>query len=220
LKGGAANNKASAEKYFRGMVEYLDKMTGKLVRKLDALGIRENTIVLFTTDNGSYQFGSLCNGKMVGGGKGSMGDGGTHAPLIASWPRHIKEGKVLDDLVDFSDFLPTLCEAGGTEAPPELKIDGRSFLSQLKGQKGNPREWVYCWYARDGGPAGSEWARNQRYKLKPGGGLVEVQPDGQEIPARKDDSEALRARPILQAALDKYRDARPESFKNPRGEPK
>jgi arylsulfatase A len=101
-----------------------------------------------------------------------------------------------------------------------LKVDGRSFLPQLRGEKGNPREWVYCWHARDGGPAGSEWVRNQRYKMKRGGGMVEVLPGGEEVPARPEDPEAGRARPILQAALDKYKDARPEAFKDPNGEKK
>jgi arylsulfatase A len=202
------------------MVEYMDKMAGKVVCKLDVLGIRNNTIVLFTGDNGSYQFGSMCNGKMVGGGKGSMGDGGTHAPLIASWPLHVKEGRVLNDLVDFSDFLPTLCEAAGAPQPEELAIDGRSFLPQLRGEQGHPREWIYCWYARDGGSTGTEWARNQRFKMKRGGGLAEVLPDGQEVAARADDPEAQRARRVLQAVLDRYENARPESFKDPQGEPK
>jgi arylsulfatase A len=207
-----------AVEYFPDMVAYMDKLVGKLARKLDELGLRENTIVMFTGDNGTpTPCTSMCNGKPIKGGKGGMGDGGTHVPLIVSWPRHIKKGKVLNDLVDFSDFLPTCCEAGGAEVPAELKIDGRSFLPQLKGGQGSPREWIYCWHARDGGPTGSEWARNQRYKMKRGGGVVEVLPDGQEVAAKADDPEAQRARPILQAALDKYQDARPESFKNPAG---
>ena len=96
--------------------------------------------------------------------------------------------------------------------PAGLGIDGRSFLPQLKGEKGNPRERIYCWHSRDGGPTDSEWARNQRYKMKSGGGLVEVLPGGEEVAAKDDDPEARRARPILQAALDKYRDARPAKF--------
>ena len=203
----------AAVEYFPDMVAYMDKLVGKLVRQLDELGLRDDTIVMFTGDNGTpTPCTSMCNGKPIKGGKGGMGDGGTHVPLIASWPRFIKEGKVLNDLVDFSDFLPTCCEAGGAEVPAELKIDGRSFLPQLKGEKGNPREWIYCWFARDGGPAGSEWARNQRYKMGRGGGMVEVQSDGEEVPARADDPEARRARPILQAALDKYHNARPAEF--------
>jgi len=210
-----------AAQYFSDMVAYMDKMVGRLARRLDDLGIRENTIILFAGDNGSPNpVTSQCNGRSIKGGKGKMEDGGTRVPLIASWPRYIKKGRVLEDLVDFSDFMPTVCEAAGVKAPEELKIDGRSFLPQLKGEKGDQREWIYCWHSRDGGPTGSEWARNQRYKMSRGGELVEVLPGGEEVAAKADDPEARKARPILQAALDKYKDARPESFKDPQGEPK
>jgi arylsulfatase A len=65
-----------------------------------------------------------------------------HVPLIASWPGRIAAGKVCADLVDTTDFLPTLCEAAGVAVPAEMKVDGRSFLPQLRGEKGTPREWI------------------------------------------------------------------------------
>jgi arylsulfatase A len=126
----------------------------------------------------------------------------------------MKRGRVTDDLVDFSDFLPTLCECAGVEVPAELAIDGRSFLPQLKGERGNPREWTYCWYSRNGDAAkAQEFARNQRYKLYRTGKFFDIEKDVLEKRALADgalDAGAKRVRAMLQGALDKYRDARPE----------
>ena len=93
-----------------------------------------------------------------------MTDAGTHVPLIANWPGTIPEGQVKNELIDFSDFLPTMMEASNTDIPKDLKIDGQSFLPQLRGEKGNPRGWVHCWYRR-GNEKPQQWARTQRYKL-------------------------------------------------------
>ena len=90
------------------------------------------------------------DGRKVAGGKGLMTDAGTRVPLIVNWKGVIKEGQVCSDLVDFSDFLPTICKTAGITVPAELKIDGRSFFPQLKGRKGNPKDWIYCWYSRAG----------------------------------------------------------------------
>jgi arylsulfatase A len=101
-------------------------------------------------------------------GKGKMKDVGTHVPLIAHWLGMINTSKFSKDLVDFSDFLPTLRKAAKADIPAELSIDGRSSLPLLKGGDYQPREWVYCWYSRNGKINIQQWVRNQRYKLYPG----------------------------------------------------
>src|SRR5439155_5604908 len=107
------------------------------------LGLRDNTLLLFLGDNGtSGTITSRMGEQTVQGAKGKTTAAGMHVPLIAHWPKVIPAGKVSADLVDSTDFLPTLCEAAGVPVPMDLKIDGRSFLSQLRGQKGNPREWM------------------------------------------------------------------------------
>ncbi len=203
-------------KYFGDMVYYMDKMIGKLLAKLKELGLEEDTLVLFTGDNGTDEpVVSNLNGCEVAGAKGRMTDAGTRVPLIARWPGVIPEGSVGEDLVDFSDFLPTLCEAGGMSVPAELNIDGRSFLPQLTGKKGHPREWIYCWYSRNGGPTGREWARNQRYKLYRSGEFYDVPNDVlEQKPLKVEDltAEAKQAYIMLKAALNRYRDARPRKF--------
>ncbi len=157
----------SGERYFSDMVSYADKMIGNVVAALDRHQLRERTLLLVVGDNGTGRsVTSRMGSKTVKGAKGSPTDRGMHVPLIANWPGHIAPGGVLNDLVDSTDFLPTICEAAGIEPPSDLTVDGHSFLPQLCGQQGSPREWIYCWYAREGGAAPqAEFAMNQRYKL-------------------------------------------------------
>ena len=129
------------------MVAYTDKLIGKVVAKLEELHLRDNTLLLILGDNGTGRgTPSKFKGRDVLGGKGTTTEWGTHVPLIGNWPGHFASGKVYTDLIDATDFLPTICEATGTPIPAELKTDGRSFLPQLRGEKGNPREWLYAWY--------------------------------------------------------------------------
>ena len=212
---GSPSYKGQA-KYFSDMVTYMDKMVGKITAKLETLGLRDNTLILFTSDNGTDKpVVSFMNGRRVAGGKGKMTDAGTRVPLIANWPGVIPEGRVYTDLVDFSDFLPTLCEAAGVAVPSALKIDGRSFLPQLQGKKGAPREWIYCWYNRSGRPTGKEWTRNQRYKLYRTGEFYDVSKDiFEKKPFATLSPEAQRMRAMLQEALDRYKNARPVELVN------
>lgn len=210
-KGEQVNQKAQ---HFVDMVAYTDKLVGKLVAKLESLGLRENTLILFTGDNGTGRgiTSRLVEGK-IDGGKGSTTDAGMHAPLIANWPGVIPAGKVSSDLVDSTDFLPTICEAAGVTVPAELNIDGRSFLPRLRGEKGMPREWIYCWYSQDGtSDDAREFTRNQNYKLYRDGAFYDVrQGDADKKPLNTSslDADALAAKTTLQAALDKFKDARP-----------
>ena len=141
-----------------------------------------------------------------------MDDGGTRVPLIAHWPGKTAKGAVRQDLVDMSDFLPTMCEAAGVTIPASRVQDGRSFLPQLKGERGNPRDWIYVWYSRPGGPTGENFTRNQRYKLYSTGKMYDIVADVLEkkpLSASSDDKDLAATRAMLQSALDKYADARP-----------
>jgi len=212
---GSKTYKGNA-KYFGDMVTYMDKVIGKLLKKLDDLDLRKRTLVMFVGDNGTDKpVVSTMNGRKVVGAKGSMTDAGTRAPFIANWPGTVPAGKVSEDLVDFSDFTPTLCQAAGVDVPAELKIDGKSLLPQLQGKTGSPRQWIYCWYSRNGGPKGKEWTRNQRYKLYRTGRFYDISKDVLEKnPLNTDDlsPEAGKVRDMLQKALDKYKTARPKTI--------
>jgi arylsulfatase A len=195
-------------KHFRDMVAYADKMVGKIDKTLADLGIREQTLLIFTCDNGTYRgITSPFKGGQVKGGKGTTPNAGTHVPFIASWPGTIKPGQVCDDLIDFSDLLPTLAELGAARLPTDRVIDGRSFLPQLKGERGNPRDWVFCWYERNGKRDGNvkRYARNQSYKLYHDGRFYDVPADELEKKNLKPgeiNTEAKQVRVQLQAVLD------------------
>ena len=203
--------------YFGGMVSYTDKIVGKLTAKLDELGLTENTLIIFTGDNGTdVPVVSVMDGRKVAGQKGQMTDAGTRVPLIVNWEGVVPEGQVCKDLVDFSDFLPTLCETAGITPPGELNIDGRSFFPQLMGQTGNPRDWIYIWYSRAGKDSDARvFARNQRYKLYRTGKFYDIENDVLEkAPLQNGDlnEETRRIKAMLQRALNQYKDARPSEL--------
>jgi arylsulfatase A len=201
-------------KYFADMVAYMDKIIGRIADKLDELGLRENTLMLFTGDNGSPggMPSKMQDGRTIKGGKGQTTDAGTHVALIANWKGTIGAGKVCGDLVDFSDMLPTLAEAGGAAEPKGVTIDGHSFLPQLKGKAGHPRKWIYCHYnPRPERTKLVRFARDQRWKLyasgenKRAGKLYDVAADPLEqkpVDAAEAGQEASAARKRLQHALN------------------
>jgi arylsulfatase A len=158
------------EKYFGDMVEYVDKMVGKVITKLDELKLRENTLIIFTGDNGTEKgVKSILDGKIIEGGKLTSTDAGTHVPLIVNWPGVIPANSVNEDLICFTYFFPTLAEIAGIEIPDELQLDGQSFAPQLRGDGSSLRDWLYMWWYRNNDPGGTgpgnEFARTHRYKL-------------------------------------------------------
>ncbi|MBC8288864.1 MAG: sulfatase-like hydrolase/transferase [Planctomycetes bacterium] len=199
-------------KYFKDMVEYTDRIVGKIDAKLDELGIRENTLLIFTGDNGTAtQVTSRWNGRSVKGGKGNTTDFGHHVPMVASWPGTIKPGQVTKELVDFSDVLPTLVETAGSKLPEDHKVDGRSFLGLLTGDaEYKPRKSIYCWYARNGGPTGKEFSRNQRFKLYRTGEIYDISQDDLEKNnlAGKPDAIPAGTLAMLQSVLEEMKDTR------------
>ncbi|UCG56874.1 MAG: sulfatase-like hydrolase/transferase [Phycisphaerales bacterium] len=197
------------KKFFADMVAYMDKNVGRISRKLGRLGLRENTLILFTSDNGTPRGVTSRLGLVeIKGGKGLTTDAGTHAPLIANWKGTIPAGRICGDLVDFSDMLPTLAEAAGAKMPPNLKIDGRSFLPQLRGEKGRPRDWIFCYYRPN--MKKNKWglkifARDKKYKLYDTGELFDVEADPLErspVVRLDDGGQAATARKRLQTVLD------------------
>jgi arylsulfatase A len=170
------------DEWFVDMVTYTDKVVGKVIDKLEALGLRENTLVLFTGDNGTYHgMESQFKGSTYVGGKGHTQDNGTHVPLIVNWPGVTPEGKVSQSLVDFSDMLPTIAEVAGISVPKKWGVDGISFASEVRGKAPSTREWIYCWYQRDGRrDDASEHVRDQRFKVYGDGRAFDVVEDFEE----------------------------------------
>jgi len=161
---------------FAGMVTYMDKIVRRIVKNLDELGLRENTIIIFTGDNGTPRGIESRMGKnSVTGGKGETTDAGTHVPLIINWKGTAPMGAVSDNLIDFTDFLPTLLESANIQMPGGFFTDGRSFFPQILGNQGNPRKWIFCHYD----PKWSKWTlkrfvRDKRWKLYHDGRLFDI----------------------------------------------
>lgn len=209
----SSENKQQSPKHFAEMTAYMDKMVGRVVAKLDELGIRDNTLLLFLGDNGTNTgITSRFKGTDYKGGKGSTNSHGTHVPLIASWPVVMKQGRVSADLISSTDFLPTICAAAGAQVPEN--VDGLSFLPQLKGEAGTPRDWLYTWYSprQSQDMTVKEYAFDHRFKLYRSGKFYDLSTDAaekQDISATTLSGEAAAAKAKLQAALERFKDARP-----------
>ena len=104
----------------KAMVRYTDIILKKLLNSLDDLGIRENTLIVWTTDNGTANnIVGKRNGKAVRGGKTLTTENGVNSPFIVNWKGTIKEGTVTDALVDFSDIFATFSDLGNGKLPKD-----------------------------------------------------------------------------------------------------
>ena len=175
-------------KFYRDMVEYHDKVIGRLLKYLENQGLQEDTLVIYLGDNGSpadvcsmmHQHNEIC------GGKGKTSDRGTHVPLICLMPGTIPSNTVQTDLIEATDFLPTIFEAAGLNFPEGYIIDGRSFYPQLKGEKGNPRDWMFFHFEPMNRRHGLNdlrqirFIRDHRWKLYETGELYDLEADWDE----------------------------------------
>ena len=150
------------QRHFRDMVAYADKAVGQIVSQLEKSGVRDNTLIIFTGDNGTdTPIVTPWNGKKVVGGKGTMSDTGTRVPLIVNWPAGIrKAGRVVDDLVEFTDVFPTICEVTTAKLPKNYPGDGASIVPVLRNQADARRkDWIYIWYRKQ------VMVRNKQYSF-------------------------------------------------------
>ena len=154
---------------YAAMIESLDWNIGRLLKAVDEAGQTENTVVVFTSDNGGLataEGSPTCNAPLSDG-KGWMYEGGTREPLIIKWPEVIQPGSRCDVPVTSPDFYPTMLEMAGLELIPEQHCDGESFLPVLKGADSLEREaifWHYPHYGNQGGTPGCS-VRAGDYKL-------------------------------------------------------
>lgn len=195
-------------KYFGDMVNYMDKLVGRIVAQVERSGLSDNTVIVFTGDNGTDRpVVSKWRGINVAGSKGQTIDDGCRVPLIVHAPG-LKGRGVNHDLVNFSDVLPTLCDLAGVDISARQEpFDGQSFAPQLRGDKGTPRDNSFCWYSRSGliNKDLKVFARTQRYKLYRDGRFFDIEKDRLEKADLKkgltDEQSAVKAR--LQTVLDK-----------------
>ncbi len=154
------------------MVSNLDANVGRVLDRLDALGLARDTIVVFLSDNGPQQV--RFNGGMLDR-KGSVHEGGIRVPCFVRWPGRLEPGRVVDRIAAHVDLAPTLLEACGVAKPEGVAFDGRSLLPLLEGRGGDwpDRTLFFQWHRGDvPQPRRAFAARSDRYKL--------VQPKGVE----------------------------------------
>ena len=192
---------------FGDNVAYMDKLVGKLVQDIEAMNLRERTLIVFMGDNGSANTSnarSTIGGRNVSGMKGTMLEGGGLVPLIVNWRGTAPNGKLSDELIDSTDFLPTFAELIGTSLPKDTTFDGHSFAPQLQGLEGSPREWVFnhlarMWYVRDA-----------NFKLTQDGKLYDMSDapfSERTVESGEESDQALASRSKLVAVLAKLNPA-------------
>ncbi|GAA5147736.1 sulfatase [Prosthecobacter algae] len=162
---------------YAGMVEAMDLAVGKVLAKLDELGLAENTLVIFTSDNGglSTSEGSPTSNLPLRGGKGWMYEGGIREPLVIRWPAVLKAGTVIETPVCSPDYFATALEVA--QGKTAAQVDGVSLLPLLKGGSLPERAlyWHYPHYGNQGGAPGAairmgdwkliEWYEDGRREL-------------------------------------------------------
>jgi len=204
-------------RYFGDMVAYTDKLVGRLVDGLEKLGLRKDTLILFYSDNGTHlKITSVLNGKQVQGGKATPKQTGIRVPLIASWPEKIQAGRTSSDLVDASDFFPTLAELAQAKIPKERQIDGLSFVPTLFDKPGKRREWCFFWYDPRPGWDKNRFSRHvfaldHQYKLFSDGRFFDIR--GKEMREAELDVTGLGKKALQ--ARDKLKGAIKETMKGP-----
>ncbi len=144
---------------YAAMISYLDEQVGEIVEKLKKLDLYENTLIVFTSDNGPVSgtggvdpeyFNSATPFQNIRGRlKGSVYEGGIRVPMIATWKNHILAGSTTDHISAFWDIMPTFSEIAGVDPPEE--IDGISFLPVLQGNEQEQHEYLYWEYPAGGG---------------------------------------------------------------------
>jgi arylsulfatase A-like enzyme len=131
-----SNRFENRKENFKGAVEYTDKLVGRIAKALDDLGLRDNTIVFFTGDNGTG-----------GDGKSQPTELGARVPMIVNAPGIVKTRGESDELTDLSDILPTLAEFASAKLPEDRPIDGVSYAKFLTGETETTRDWIFSYIA-------------------------------------------------------------------------
>lgn len=180
---------------YMAAVTCMDGSIGRILDRLDQSGLRDDTIVLFTSDNGAGRGGDT---GPLRGRKGQMFEGGVRVPLLMRWPGQIEPGSVSAEFLTALEVFPTLAKAAGVSLPTDLVLDGFDMLPVLQGRERSPRESMF-WERQ-----GEYGARVGKWKLvqsRRGDGLFDLSED---LGERTDLSDKL---PAVKRRLERsYRD--------------
>lgn len=195
------------------MVDKMDANVGRIVAALDQRALRENTLIVYTADNGTaarnlidaedgqyiYETVVSCMGdREIPGGKATLTDWGTRVPLIANWPGTIKPAQVCDELVSMTDILPSFANIAGATLSKNVKLDGQP-ITGLARNAALPRQWVFAEHE------GRCFVRNRHWKLYNDGRFYDMQADPEEkqpLATGEFSSTATAAHRELQQAFD------------------
>jgi arylsulfatase A-like enzyme len=167
---------------YAAMVAAVDDSVGAILSLIEKLGLRDNTLIFFSSDNGSTaEPRAGLNQKPARGGsnhpfrgwKFSLFDGGIHVPAILSWPGTVPSGQVVRELASHVDLLPTVLMAAGAPLPPDRTIDGRNILPVVTQGAPSPHEALF-WSS-----GGQLAVRRGRWKLVKDGFEADGTPEGQ-----------------------------------------
>jgi len=169
---------------YYAVITNIDRHMGRLLDKLEELGLSENTLVVFSSDNGPspiWGIGSAHSGAgdvgPLRGCKASLYEGGIRVPFIAHWPGHVPAGKVDDSsVISGVDLLPTFCSLAGIEVPGEVQADGEDMSRALLGtplQRSRPLMWQYRF-----GPWGRHLQKSPALAMRDGDWKLMMNPDG------------------------------------------
>jgi arylsulfatase A-like enzyme len=194
---------------FADMLRYADGIVGQIVDELDRLKLRDDTIVVVASDNGTEKaLSARRNGAVVQGDLYSLSEAGGNVVLMFNAPGRIAGGRVLP-LADFTDVYPTICELTGTPTRDDYRPDGVSLAGYLRdASTAPPRSWILNEYHE------TRVVRNERYKLYNDGRLFDVVADRTEQRNLADsgDGPTVAARRRLQSVLDGLPPDQPPPF--------
>ena len=153
---------------YAAMIKNLDRNIARVLSALDDAGVRDDTVVIFTSDNGGLSTGGkppTCNAPLANG-KGWMEEGGTREPWIVRWPGRVAPGSVCHEPITSTDLYPTVLDMAGLDPRPEQHVDGVSFRAALEGRpfERGPVFWHYPHFSNCGGHPGCSVRRGD-YKL-------------------------------------------------------
>ncbi|WP_435019141.1 arylsulfatase B [Tundrisphaera sp. TA3] len=183
---------------YAGMTAAMDEAIGRVVAALDKKGIRENTLILFSSDNGGPDAGRVSSNGPLHGEKGTLYDGGVRVPAFANWPGKIKPNTVVDNALHMVDIYPTLLKLAGAPAEQTLPIDGRDAWPAISGEKAADRGPILINATPDNGAI---LADGWKLIVRKNGAAPA---DDEEAPAAKKKAQAKKAAPPAPPATELF----------------
>jgi len=141
LYDGVPKGRFQKNQKYAGMVSHLDQSIQRILDKLEVLGLNENTVVIFTSDNGGLK--QVTSNKPYRGAKGDLYEGGIRVPLIVRWPGHIAANSLCNAAVHSADYFPTFLALAGLNQMPDTHRDGINMLPMWNGGKSEKRTFFW-----------------------------------------------------------------------------